>query len=78
MSDFHQNVVPTFARLTDEDFDAYLRPRDQAIAARHAKMFPGIELFSVEEVFGSWKEAKQKHFEAGGFFDSIYKLESRA
>jgi sulfate transport system substrate-binding protein len=36
------------------------------------KQFPEITLFSVEEVFGGWKEAQAKHFAEGGIFDAIY------
>ena len=36
------------------------------------KQFPEVTLFSVNEVFGSWKEAQAKHFNDGGIFDSIY------
>ena len=36
------------------------------------KQFPKLELFTVNEVFGSWKEAQAKHFDDGGMFDSIY------
>jgi sulfate/thiosulfate transport system substrate-binding protein len=53
----------------------YLRPRDQAIAVQYSEKFPRIETFAVEEVFGSWKQVEKKHFESGGIFDTIYKVE---
>ena len=51
----------------------YYRP----ISPEHAdpedlKRFPNVTLFSVPEVFGSWKEAQAKHFDDGGEFDLIY------
>jgi sulfate transport system substrate-binding protein len=52
----------------------YWRPRDLEISVRR-RTFPEIELFSVESVFGGWKEAEQKHFAEGGLFDSIYRFE---
>lgn len=36
------------------------------------KQFPELKLFTVKDVFGSWKEANDKHFKEGGVFDSIY------
>ena len=30
------------------------------------------KLFTVNDVFGSWSEAQEKHFKDGGVFDSIY------
>lgn len=61
-------------------------PAGQKIAARHyyrpsepefvdaevLKQFPKLTLFSVKEVFGSWKAANDTHFKEGGVFDSIY------
>jgi sulfate transport system substrate-binding protein len=29
-------------------------------------------MFSIDRVFGSWKEAQAKHFADGGVFDQIY------
>jgi sulfate transport system substrate-binding protein len=36
------------------------------------KQFPEIPFFTVKDVFGSWREAHEKHFKDGGVFDSIY------
>ena len=49
----------------------YLRPRSQKVAAKHAAVFKPIQLFTVDEMFGSWKEAQQKHFNDGGEFDRM-------
>lgn len=51
----------------------YYRPSepehaDEADLARFAE----IERFSVNDVFGSWREAQQTHFDDGGIFDQIY------
>lgn len=49
----------------------YFRPRSQPELAAHASLFPKLTLHTVDDVFGGWPEA-QKHFAAGGPFDSIF------
>ncbi len=51
----------------------YFRPRDPAALARHADLFPPMQLFTVRELFGGWKEAQRTHFAEGGTFDQIYR-----
>ena len=51
--------------------DGY-RPRDPTIAARYAKKFPDLPLFSVDEAFGGWQKAQATHFAEGATFDQIY------
>ncbi len=48
------------------------RPRSRAVAAKVAERLPALEMFTVEQAFGSWKEANQRHFVEGGTFDRIY------
>ncbi len=48
------------------------RPVDEAIAAKYVSLFPAIQLFTVDQVFGSWAKAQQTHFADGGVFDQIY------
>ncbi len=50
----------------------YYRPSDATVAAKYAKQFPKLELFTVDAVFGGWQVAQQKHFSDGGLFDQIY------
>ena len=50
----------------------YYRPRSQAVAARHARQFPNINLFTIDELFGGWQKAQKRHFDDGGVFDQIY------
>ncbi|MER1986892.1 MAG: sulfate ABC transporter substrate-binding protein [Solibacillus sp.] len=50
----------------------YYRPRSEEVAAKFKDQFPDIKLFTIDEKFGSWKEAQQKHFADDGVFDSIY------
>jgi sulfate/thiosulfate-binding protein len=50
----------------------FYRPRNQQIAAKYANVFPKIELFTIDEVFGGWTKAQAVHFADGGVFDQIY------
>jgi len=50
----------------------FFRPRDPAVAARYASVFPKLELFTVDGVFGGWANAQRTHFADGGVFDQIY------
>jgi sulfate/thiosulfate-binding protein len=49
----------------------YFRPSLEEVARRHSDMFPPVKMFTVEEVFGSWKQAQKTHFDEGGIFDQI-------
>ena len=50
----------------------YFRPRLATVAAKYSKIFPSINLFTVDELFGGWKKAQKTHFDDGGTFDQIY------
>ncbi len=51
----------------------FYRPSDSKHAApEDLKRFPQIQLFKIEEAFGTWKQAQKTHFEDGGVFDQIY------
>jgi sulfate/thiosulfate-binding protein len=50
----------------------FYRPRSPAAAARFASVFPKLELFTIDAVFGGWTQAQQTHFADGGIFDQIY------
>lgn len=49
----------------------YLRPVLESVARRHALQMPPMQLFTVNERFGSWAQAQKVHFDEGGFFDDI-------
>ena len=51
----------------------FYRPRDAAVLAAHAKDFPKIPLYTIDDVFGGWTKAQATHFADGGVFDQIYK-----
>ena len=50
----------------------YFRPKNQVILAKYAGRFKPLELYTVEDVAGGWKQAQQVHFADGGIFDQIY------
>jgi sulfate transport system substrate-binding protein len=50
----------------------YYRPSNERIAGKFAGQFPQITLFTIDEVFGGWKNAQKTHFDDGGIFDRIY------
>jgi sulfate transport system substrate-binding protein len=49
----------------------YYRPRSVTIAAKYAKQFPKVELFTIDAAFGGWTKAQKTHFADGGIFDQI-------
>ena len=49
-----------------------LRPRNPAILKKYSATFKPIQLFTVQEMFGSLAEAQKIHFNDGGQFDKIY------
>jgi len=49
-----------------------LRPRNPAILKKYANTFKPIQLFTVQELFGSLAEAQKVHFNDGGQFDKLY------
>ncbi|MDR0788450.1 MAG: sulfate ABC transporter substrate-binding protein [Gemmatimonadota bacterium] len=53
----------------------FFRPQSQEVLARHTGQFAAIPLFTIEELFGSWREVQEKHFADGGVFDQITRPE---
>ena len=50
----------------------FYRPTDPAVAAKYAKNFPKLTLFTIDDTFGGWAKAQKTHFADGGVFDQIY------
>jgi sulfate/thiosulfate transport system substrate-binding protein len=50
----------------------FYRPIDEKVAAKYAKQFPAVKLFTIDQVFGGWTKAQKTHFADGGVFDQIY------
>ncbi|MDB5591701.1 sulfate ABC transporter substrate-binding protein [Enterovirga sp.] len=81
-----RNVDQKGTRKAAEAYLAFLYgPEAQRIIARHhyrpsrpdetsraeLERLPKLDLFRLEDVFGSWTEAQAKHFGPGGVFDSF-------
>lgn len=49
----------------------YYRPRDPQVAEAYSKIFPALELVTIDD-FGGWVKAQPYHFGDGGIFDQIY------
>jgi len=49
----------------------FYRPRDPAVAAKYAKVFPSLTLATIKD-FGGWDRAQASYFADGGLFDRIY------
>jgi sulfate/thiosulfate-binding protein len=49
----------------------YFRPQLPEVARAHEKVFPKIETFTIQEVFGGWAKAQKTHFDEGGIYDQI-------
>ncbi len=49
----------------------YYRPIDPKVAAKYAKTFAPVKLFTIDELFGGWTKAQKTHFADGGVFDQI-------
>jgi len=50
----------------------YIRPRNPAVLKKYAASFKPVQLFTVQEMFGSMADAQKAHFNDGGQFDKIY------
>jgi sulfate/thiosulfate transport system substrate-binding protein len=50
----------------------YFRPRDPQVLEKYREQFGPLEMFTVDQVFGGWTQAHDKHFADGGVFDKIY------
>jgi sulfate transport system substrate-binding protein len=50
----------------------FYRPIDPTVAARYTRLFPRLNLFTIDDTFGGWAKAQKTHFADGGVFDKIY------
>jgi sulfate transport system substrate-binding protein len=64
---------PVGQKLAAKHF--YRPSKPELVDAAALKQFPKLDLFSVNEVFGSWAQAQVKHFADGGVFDAIYTVQ---
>ena len=49
----------------------HYRPGSARVAASRAGDFPGVSLFTIDDVFGGWGRAQRVHFDDGGTFDQL-------
>ena len=49
----------------------HYRPRDAKIAAKYAKQFAPVKLFTIDDAFGGWTAGEKTHFADGGVFAKI-------
>ena len=61
--------TPVGQKIVAKNFYRPSEPRFVEQAVLDA--FPKIELFKIDDVFGSWSEAQKEHFADGGVFDQI-------
>ena len=54
-----------------------LRPRSASVLKKYAGTFKPLQLFTVQEIFGSLGEAQKVHFNDGGQFDKLYTAGAR-
>lgn len=50
----------------------FYRPTLDSVKEKFKDKFHDINLFTLQDVFGTWDETQQKHFSDGGIFDQIY------
>ena len=48
----------------------------RTVAAKYAEQFPQIRMFTVDDVFGGWREAQTTHFADGGVYDRIFSADA--
>jgi sulfate transport system substrate-binding protein len=51
----------------------FYRPRDAKVAAEFKSQFKDLNLVTIDQEFGGWKQAQPKYFDDGGVFDAIFK-----
>ncbi len=56
-----------------QDIEArhFYRPRLKSVAAKYAGQFPKVDTFTLDELFGNWRQVQKKYFSDGGVFDQI-------
>lgn len=50
----------------------YYRPRSEQVLKKYAAQFPSLEMFTIAQLSGTWKQAQDIHFSDGGVFDSVF------
>ena len=55
----------------------FYRPRMESALEKFRSTFPDMDMFTVNELSGSWRDAQKKHFDEGALFDRISTLPGR-
>ena len=50
----------------------FYRPIDPKLVAKYEKLFPKVNLFTIDEAFGGWQKVQKSFFADNGVFDQIY------
>lgn len=50
----------------------FYRPSDKTVFAKYEKQFAKLNLFTIKEVYGDWRQIQKKHLADGALFDQIY------
>jgi sulfate transport system substrate-binding protein len=49
----------------------FYRPRSPQVLAQYARQFPTVNLFTLKDLFGDWRQVQAKFFADGAVFDQI-------
>jgi len=54
----------------------YYRPRNAAVAKKYSTVFKPLKLVTIDQEFGGWTKVQKAHFDNGGIFDQLVKINS--
>ena len=54
----------------------FYRPRNAAVLKKYSNVFKPLKLVTIDQEFGGWTKVQKTHFDNGGIFDQIVKLNS--
>ncbi|MFW2066048.1 sulfate ABC transporter substrate-binding protein [Acinetobacter johnsonii] len=52
----------------------FYRPRNATVLKKYAATFKPLKLVTIDKEFGGWTKVQKQHFENGGVFDQIVKI----
>lgn len=52
----------------------FYRPTLASVVQKYQSIFPTMNFFTIEELFGNWEKVQKKHFDDNGYFDQIFTL----
>lgn len=54
----------------------YYRPRNASVLKKYSATFKPLKLVTIDKEFGGWSKVQKQHFDNGGIFDQIVKINS--